>query len=67
MPPSQITITPPSGDLRTVSDISAKVPLPFPTDATIALRVAGQALDSGPHVLVQDVGPLDLPISDTLA
>lgn len=71
VPASQITIIPPGGDLRTASDISAKVPLSFPADATIALRVAGHALDSGPHelfihVLVQDAGLLDLPISGTL-
>lgn len=72
VPPSQITITPPSGDLRAASAISADAPLPFPAGATITLRAAGQTLDPGPHelaihVVVQDVGPLNLPISDTLA
>ena len=69
---SQITIIPPSGALRTASDVSAEAPLPFPAGATITLRITGQALDPGPHelsihVVVQDVGPLDLPISDVLA
>ena len=72
VPPSQITITPPSGEWRAASDVSADAPLPFPASATITLRSAGQTLDPGPHelaihVVVQDVGPLNLPISDTLA
>jgi len=70
--PAQATLVPPSGDPRTAGDISPETPLPFPAGATITLHVAGQALDPGPHefivrVVVQEVGPLDIPLSDTLA
>lgn len=72
IPPARITITPSGGQSRAASDISVESPLPFPAGATITLRVAGQALAPGPHELaihvgVQDVGPLDILISDTLA
>lgn len=70
--PAQIAITPSGDQSRAASDISAESPLPFPAGATITLRVAGQTLAPGPHELaihvgVQDVGPLTIPISDTLA
>jgi len=68
---AQVTLTPFDGDPRAASDVSPEAPLPFPVGATITLRVAGQPLDPGPHelaihVIVQEVGPLDIPISDTL-
>ncbi|HEY68377.1 MAG: hypothetical protein DRI79_01230 [Chloroflexi bacterium] len=69
--PSQVTVVPPSGDPRTMSQVSAQAPLLFPIGATVILRVAGKTLDPGPHeltihVVVQEVGPLDIPVSDTL-
>jgi hydroxymethylglutaryl-CoA reductase (NADPH) len=69
---SQITVTLPNGDTRPASEISTDAPLPFPADATITLRTVGQTLNSGPHelaihVVVQEVGPLELPISDMVA
>jgi hypothetical protein len=71
VPFTQITVIPSDGQPRAASDISIESPLPFPADATITLHAAGQTLDPGPHelaihVVVQDVGPLDIPISDTL-
>ncbi len=69
---AQVTLVPPSGDPRAADDISPQSPLPFSVGAAITLRVAGQTLDPGPHelvvhVVVQEVGPLDIPLSDTLA
>ncbi len=69
---AQVTLIPPDGDPRTTSDISTQAPLLFPIGATITLRVTGKTLEPGPHelaihVVVQEVGPLDIPVSDTLA
>jgi len=55
-----------------MSAVSNQSPLLFPIGATITLNVAGKRLEPGPHeliihVVVQEVGPLDLPVSDTLA
>jgi hypothetical protein len=68
----QVTIVPPSGSPRPLDDISAQAPVLFPVGATVTLCVAGQALEPGPHeltihVVVQEIGPLDIPVSDTLA
>jgi hypothetical protein len=69
---AQVTLIPPDGNPRTASDVSAETPLDFDAGATVTLRVTGAPLDPGPHefvihVAVQDVGPLDIPISDMLA
>jgi hypothetical protein len=71
MDPAQVTVVPPSGNPRSMDEISAQATLLFPVGAQVALRVAGQALEPGPHeivvhVVVQEVGPLDIPVSDTL-
>ncbi|MFQ6101826.1 MAG: hypothetical protein ACE5OS_11425 [Anaerolineae bacterium] len=70
--PAQVTLIPPGGDPRPADAISAEAPLSFPVGATVTLRVAGQTLEPGPHelalhVVVQEVGPLDIPFSDALA
>ncbi len=72
MDPAQVTLIPPDGDSRSMSAVSAEAPLLFPIGAIITLHVAGQTLEPGSHelvihVVVQEVGPLDIPISDTLA
>ena len=69
--PTRVAIIPPNGNPRTASDISLEAPLLFPASATITLRIAGQTLEPGPHelvirVVVQEVGPLNIPVSDTL-
>ena len=69
--PVQVTLVPPSGNPRAASQVSPQAPLLFPVSATVTLRVAGATLVPGPHelaihVLVQEVGPLDIPVSDTL-
>jgi hydroxymethylglutaryl-CoA reductase (NADPH) len=69
---AQVTLVPPSGNPRSMGEISAQAPLLFPVGVAVTLRVAGKALEPGPHeltihVVVQEVGPLDIPVSDTLA
>jgi len=69
--PAQVTLIPPGGDPRSMNAVSAEAPLLFPIGAIVTLHVAGQALEPGSHefvihVVVQEVGPLDIPISDTL-
>jgi hypothetical protein len=69
---AQVAVIPPSGDPRPMGEISAQAALRFPMDANVTLRVSGMTLEPGPHqlvirVVVQDVGPLDIPVSDTLA
>ncbi|MBL7063232.1 MAG: hypothetical protein ISS49_03350 [Anaerolineae bacterium] len=72
MDSAQVTVVPPGGDPRPMSDVSAQSPLLFPVGATVTLRVAGKTLEPGSHelviaVVVREVGPLDIPVSDTLA
>jgi hypothetical protein len=69
---AQVTVIPPSGNPRSMGEISAQATLLFPVGANVTLRVSGKTLEPGPHelvihVVVQDVGPLDIPVSDTLA
>lgn len=69
--PTQVTIIPPGGNPRSMDKITTEEPLLFPVGATVTLRVAGKMLEPGPHklairVVVQEVGILDIPISDTL-
>jgi hydroxymethylglutaryl-CoA reductase (NADPH) len=69
--PAQVTLVPSSGNPRSMGEISAQAPLLFPVSAPVTLRVAGKTLEPGPHdlvirVVVQEVGPLDIPVSDTL-
>ncbi len=71
MDPVLITAISPSGRQRPASGISAQAPLPFPIGATITLRVAACALEHGAHELVvhavvEEVGPIAIPISDNL-
>ncbi len=69
--PAQVTLVPPGGNPRSMSEVSAQAPLLFPVGATVTLRVAGKILEPGSHeliihIVVQEVGPLDIPISGTL-
>jgi|GEM_PF-641207 hypothetical protein len=61
-----------TGESRAVASISAQSPLLFPLGAILTLRVGGVTLPPGPHslkirVVVQDVGPLEIPVSDEVA
>ena len=69
--PAQITLVVPSGNVRAAGDVSRKAPVVFPVGATVTLRVAKQSLGPGPHeiivhIVVKEVGPLGIPISDHL-
>lgn len=65
----RVTVVHPEGEARPASQISAESPLQFPLGATFTLRVDGTALEPGSHklkirVVVQDVGPLEIPVTD---
>ncbi len=66
---ARIAVAQPDGQARPADQISAEAPLQFPLGATFTLRVAGMALEPGSHklkirVVVQDVGPLEIPVAD---
>lgn len=70
--PAFVTLVPLSGKPRTTGEVSAQAPLLFPVNASVTLRVQGRRLEPGLHtlaihVVVQEVGPLVIPVSDTLA
>jgi hypothetical protein len=69
---AQITVISPDDRPRAASDISVETPLALPLNAIITLRVAGESLRPGTHrlnihIVVQEVGLLEIPITDTLA
>jgi hydroxymethylglutaryl-CoA reductase (NADPH) len=69
--PGQVTLVRSNGDVHVAAKVSTDAPLPFPLGETITLRVDDQTLEPGPHevtvhVVVQEVGPLEIPITDTL-
>ena len=68
---AQVTVTPPGGDARLAGEITAQAPLQCPVGESIKLTVGGISPEAGPHelvirVVVKDVGPLDIPVSDAL-
>jgi hydroxymethylglutaryl-CoA reductase (NADPH) len=72
MAPSQITLTMLDGELREANGISGQSPLSFDLGTTVVLHASGRTLEPGPHelavhVVVQEIGPLHIPISDELA
>lgn len=69
LPPEQVTVVQPDDRPRAATEISADQPLQFPLGATFTLRVKGTPLGAGDHrlkvhVVVQDVGPLEIPVAD---
>ena len=69
--PAQVTLVPPGGSPRSTGGISSQAPLLFPVSSTVTLRVAGETPAPGPHtlaihVVVKEVGPLNIPVSDRL-
>jgi len=71
VPPGQVTVVQPDGQALSAEDISPTAPLRFPLGATLTLQVAGLPLGPGDHkvsvrVIVQDVGPLEIPVADKL-
>ncbi|MCX7682270.1 MAG: hypothetical protein N2508_09980 [Anaerolineae bacterium] len=70
--PEAITIQPEQGTPRNLKEISRQKPVYFSIYKVITVHVAGQSLSAGPHKLVvrvnvKEVGPIDIPISDTVA
>lgn len=69
VPLGQVTVVQPNGEARPAAGITPQSPLQFPQGATFTLQAAGIALGRGDHrlsirVVVQDVGPLEIPVSD---
>ncbi|MBN1177742.1 MAG: hypothetical protein JXD18_00910 [Anaerolineae bacterium] len=59
------------GSTRVAASVAAAAPISFPLGATFSIVVEGVALEPGAHrlqigVVVQDVGPLEIPVADTL-
>lgn len=69
----RITIIPSNGKERSATKISKKTPLHFPIGATVKLQVTDITLDNSDthnikiHLEVEEIGPIDIPISDTVA
>ncbi|HIE38280.1 MAG TPA: hypothetical protein EYH30_08955 [Anaerolineales bacterium] len=66
---AQVTVVQPDGPARPAGEISAEAPIQFPLGATFTLRVTGASLKPGDHrlkirVVVQEVGPLEIPVTD---
>ncbi len=69
---ARITLAPPGGDPRPAEAISEEAPVHFPINVTLTLFVTGASLDPGPHNLIvhaifQEVGHIDIPVSDAMA
>ncbi len=67
----QVSIVQPDGAIVPAGSISEQSPLLFPVGAIVTLRVSGLPLGPGSHqvgirVVVRDVGPLEIPIADTV-
>jgi hypothetical protein len=61
----------PDAVARPASTITRASPLQFPVGSTVKVIVHGEELDPGPHrlaiqVIVREVGPIEIPIQDTL-
>lgn len=69
VPLEGLTVAPGGEAARPATDISSEAPLSFPLNATFTLRVTGVPVEPGVRnltisVVVQDVGPLDIPVAD---
>ena len=61
----------PGGEGRPVTEISPEEPLSFPLNQVLTLRISRTAVEPGSHslsisVVVQDIGPLEIPIADQI-
>ncbi|MCS7178196.1 MAG: hypothetical protein RML46_00890 [Anaerolineae bacterium] len=69
VPIEQVHIVQPDGQNVPAGTISEQNPVHFPVGATVTLRASGVSLGPGDHqlgirVVVKDVGPLEIPITD---
>ena len=72
VPLGSISVLAEGGGERPAGDITQDNPLAFPQGATFSLTVEGIEIAAGSYelaikVIVQDVGPLNIPVSDTVA
>jgi len=72
VPLEQMTVALEGEEERAATSITADAPLSFSLGAKFTLRVTGTSLPPGSHtlkihVVVQDVGPLEIPVSDRVA
>lgn len=70
--PEQLTLVAANGNPRPAERLSRQAPVRFPVGAAVTLHVAERSLQPGHHellvhIMTQEIGPLDIPISDTLA
>jgi hypothetical protein len=70
VPLGSVSVLAEGGAERPVGEITQDSPLAFPQGVTFSLAVQGTSLESGAHelaikVVVQDVGPLKIPVSDS--
>ena len=66
-----VKIVPPSGNARSIDQISAGTPLHFPVGLVVTVHVASEPLEPGEHefllhLKVKEIGSLSIPISDTV-
>ncbi len=66
-----VTIVPPSGNPRPAERISGSTPLEFPVGSVVSVHVTSETLEAGNHeitlqVEVKEIGPLKIPVSDTI-
>lgn len=67
----QVTLVPPSGNSRSIDQVSSERPLQFPVGMAIRLEVADTTLEPGMHhltlhVSVKEIGSLEIPVSDRI-
>ncbi|MGD1996190.1 MAG: hypothetical protein PVH62_05380 [Anaerolineae bacterium] len=65
----QVTVVTEEGRVRPATSITNEDPLSFPVGDTFTVRASESPLESGFHeltirVVVQDVGPLSIPVAD---
>ncbi len=71
VPLERVSLLQPDGAVVLARAISEQAPLLFPVGATVTLKVDGTPLGPGSHqlgirVVVKDVGPLEIPVADTV-
>jgi len=67
----KVVIMPPSGNSRSIEQISPERPLQFPVGMVIRLHVSDETLGPGVHqvtlhVDVKEIGSLEIPVSDRI-
>ena len=68
---SRVTLIPPSGNSRSIAQISPDRSLEFPVGMVIRIEVSDETLEPGIHhlalhVSVKEIGSLEIPVSDRI-